>query len=932
MLRMKNKNFKTFIILIVIVSLPVQGQVLHWLTQPDADIGPVVNHYSSSPKISTNGRYVTFSSYATNLIPDDTNNERDVFLKDVQTGEIKLVTSTQSGEQIEFIGSAFSAPTSDGRYVVFESGSAELPNGSGLWHEEYLFLKDMVTGQVTNLSGYGVDEYLESTGGVHLTDDARFITFGTYDDIEPNFGTSRAQVYRKDLLNNTYEIISISEDGLSPADDTSGLASVSPNGRYILLSSEAHNLTADVINNSRNNLFLRDMNTGTTQLINVTPNGDSSAFDDFSPSGSVSNIGTVAFKTSQSDIVVNDTNSQSDLFYYNGTDIQRINLTPTGNEVSDPSPVPVISGDGTRIVFSSYSTELINNDNNGTGDLFSYDTSSGQLSAITLNNNNETANNSSTQPSISLDGSRIAFVSHASDLNSEPVSVLHPEIFVYRFQQQQFKKLTETAFNPHTIIEDVYGGYLSSDQQTVLYHTKSYNLSTDSVEADASHLYLLDRHDNSHHLLALKAYATDISANGRYVVVNSDYFQPGGLIDLGTNHVFLYDLLNDHFTQIDEGLGGRVNNDGKVVFYTGKDIAANDSNGEYDVYLYDPATQIISLISEGMDGMASTGDFPDIGGEGNNTWVVFESDADNLVPVNSNSHQDIYLKKIPSGSITRVSQTPAGVEGNGRSDYPRISEDASTIVFTTQANNLTSDDYSQAATSQVLYFDRINTLLYLASKNESGLPLYGQSYSMLASVSDSGRYISFVYQDEVFEGIDFNADDDYREDAVLFDTVTQIPKIISVTSQDLHTDDVVNGLVTVVEDDAVNPPLIGVTFSAYGANFSGVANHPGHQDMFLYQQGGPDLDLHVQVVGSGTVSGTSGINCSSDCHYDFSLGTELTLVATASAGVSFIGWQMDFGQCQDDTNPCAVTMDRTKTLTAYFIDPSDVIFTSGFED
>lgn len=928
---MKKMRMSGFILVAWVVSFSVQGQVLHWLAQPNADIGPVVNHYSSSPKISTNGRYVTFSSYATNLIPDDTNNERDIFLKDLMTGNIKLVTSTQSGDQINFIGSAFSAPTSDGRYVVFESGSGALPNGSGLWHEEYLYLKDMITGQVTNLSEYGAGDFFEVTG-VHLTDDARYITFGTYDDIDPNFSASRAQVYRKDLLTDTYELISVSEDGLSAADDTSSLASVSPNGRYILMSSEANNLTADVINNSRDNLFLRDMNTGTTQLVNVTPSGDSSAFDDFSPSGSVSNIGTVAFKTSQSDIVVNDTNGLSDLFYYDGTNIQRINLTPAGNEVSDASPVPVISGDGSRIVFSSYSSELVNNDNNETGDLFSYDTASGQLTVVTVNNSNETANASSTQPSLSLDGSRLAFVTYASDLNAEPVSQLLPEIFVYRFQQQQFKKVTETAFNPHTIIAAVYGGYISSDQQTVLYHTKSYNLTADPVEADTSNLYRLDRSDNSHHLLALKASASDISANGRYVAVNSDYFQPGGLIDLGGNHVFLYDRLNDVFTQIDEGYSGRVNDDGVVVFYTRKDIAANDSNGEYDVYLYDPVSQVISLISEGLDGMAAGGDFPDIGGQGNNTWVVFESEADNLVPADTNNRPDIFMKKVPTGAITRVSQTPAGVEANERSDYPRISEDASTIVFSTQADNLTSDDYSQAGTGQILYYDRVNTLLHLASKNESGLPLYAQNYSMFASVSDSGRYISYVYEDVTFEGIDFADDDDYREDAVLFDTITQTPKIISVTSQGLHTDDRVINLVSVVEDQSLNPPLIGVTFSAYGPNFSGVDNHPGHLDMYLYQQGGPDLDLHIQVVGAGTVSGTSGINCSSDCHYDFSLGTELTLVATAATGATFMGWQMDFGQCQDDTNPCEVTMDRAKTLTAYFIDPNDIIFSHGFEN
>jgi len=79
------------------------------------------------------------------------------------------------------------------------------------------------------------------------------------------------------------------------------------------------------------------------------------------------------------------------------------------------------------------------------------------------------------------------------------------------------------------------------------------------------------------------------------------------------------------------------------------------------------------------------------------------------------------------------------------------------------------------------------------------------------------------------------------------------------------------------------------------------------------------------------VSGNAGINCSLQCQYNFPLGATLDLVASPDAGMIFEGWSVDFGDCNDNSNPCSLTMDREKTLTATFSNPNDIIFTNGFE-
>lgn len=90
---------------------------------------------------------------------------------------------------------------------------------------------------------------------------------------------------------------------------------------------------------------------------------------------------------------------------------------------------------------------------------------------------------------------------------------------------------------------------------------------------------------------------------------------------------------------------------------------------------------------------------------------------------------------------------------------------------------------------------------------------------------------------------------------------------------------------------------------------------------FTLDPGPQSLQLNVLKAGSGEgrVTASPGdIDCGPVCSEEFVQGTKVTLTATAENGDVFVEWQ---GPCEDG-NPCLVTMDQSKTVTAVFEDPA----------
>jgi Tol biopolymer transport system component len=153
------------------------------------------NAESEEPNISADGRYVAFMSVADNLVPGDVNGSRDVFVKDLQTGAITLVSADASGIQGNNVseGSSISA---DGRYVAFVSDADNLVAGDSNGVAD-LFVKDLQTGAITRMStDASGSEGNAFSHDAAISADGRYVTFfSEADNLVPGDTNGVADVF-----------------------------------------------------------------------------------------------------------------------------------------------------------------------------------------------------------------------------------------------------------------------------------------------------------------------------------------------------------------------------------------------------------------------------------------------------------------------------------------------------------------------------------------------------------------------------------------------------------------------------------------------------------------------------------------------------------------------------------------------------------------
>ncbi|QRM27783.1 M10 family metallopeptidase C-terminal domain-containing protein [Microvirga sp. VF16] len=197
---------------------------------------------SRSAQISPDGRYVLFESNATNLVAGDTNGTSDVFLKDLLTGEIRRISTDSSGT--EGNGYSYQARFSaDGRSVVFTSRASNFVPGDN--NADYdVFLKDLATGAIDRLSttstGAEVHGWSEEP---RLSKDGRYLIFASAaDDVVPGDSNHKYDLFRKDLVTGEVIRLSISAEGIPSDDDTGYGIDVSPDGRFVVVGSRASTL------------------------------------------------------------------------------------------------------------------------------------------------------------------------------------------------------------------------------------------------------------------------------------------------------------------------------------------------------------------------------------------------------------------------------------------------------------------------------------------------------------------------------------------------------------------------------------------------------------------------------------------------------------------------------------------------------------------
>ncbi len=331
---------------------------------------------SRDPSISADGRYVAFWSFATNLVADDTNGRADVFVYDRQTSTIVRASVDSSGNQASN-HCFFPVLSADGRFVAFESSAENLVTGdtNGL---SDVFVRDLQAGTTERVSvdsGGG-----ESDGDSNLASisaDGRFVAFeSTATNLVANDTNGKKDVFVRDRQAGTTEIASVDSSG-NFGDGDSRAAAISSDGRFVAFESAATNLVAGD-GNGVHDVFVHDRDDGTTVRVSVDSAGNEGNGDSRNPS--ISSDGQlVAFVSSSSNLVADDTNGGDDVFVRNraASTTERASVDSAGLQSNGQSADAWISADGSRVVFGSNATNLVQGDTNGVFDVFVRERSGG---------------------------------------------------------------------------------------------------------------------------------------------------------------------------------------------------------------------------------------------------------------------------------------------------------------------------------------------------------------------------------------------------------------------------------------------------------------------------------------------------------------------------------------------------------------------------
>jgi Tol biopolymer transport system component len=275
------------------------------------NFGVQANGFSNVPSISGDGRFIAFWSHATNLVPNDTNHVPDVFLHDRILRTTTRVSVDSSGAEAD-LDSLASALSADGRYVAFESYATNLVPGDTNGVED-VFVHDRVAGTTTRVSvGPGGIEGDGTSQSPSISADGGTFAFLSWSSNFVSGDTNgTADVFVRDIVLDTIVRANVSTEG-AQGNGLSVSAELSGDGRLVAFTSWAPNLVpADT--NGASDAFLRDLEAGTTTRLNVGPAG----IEDDGRASSVAidaEGGRVAFDSDGGTLVPGDSNAKSDVF------------------------------------------------------------------------------------------------------------------------------------------------------------------------------------------------------------------------------------------------------------------------------------------------------------------------------------------------------------------------------------------------------------------------------------------------------------------------------------------------------------------------------------------------------------------------------------------------------------------------------------------
>ncbi|MCG8405248.1 MAG: dockerin type I domain-containing protein [Phycisphaerales bacterium] len=227
------------------------------------------------------------------------------------------------------------------------------------------------------------------------------------------------QVYVRDRQNNTTTMVSV-ESGGTPGNGTSSASAISANGQIVAFFSIASNLVPND-NNGAADIFVRDLQAGTTTRVSVASDGtEANAGVDSAPAISP-NGRYVAFCSSSNNLIGagNDNNGTQDVFVHDrktGT-TTRVSVSSSGTEGNGGSCDGSFSGDGRYVAFSSNASNLVAGDTSGDFDCFVHDRQTGTTTRVSVTSSGAEVSGFNVRPKLSSDGRFVLFETNADFLS-----------------------------------------------------------------------------------------------------------------------------------------------------------------------------------------------------------------------------------------------------------------------------------------------------------------------------------------------------------------------------------------------------------------------------------------------------------------------------------------------------------------------------------
>ena len=461
---------------------------------------------SEDPVMSANGRFVAFHSFSSDLVLLDLNGRRDVFVRDLQNGTTTLVSVNLSGTGTGNGTSERPTISDNGRFVVFESDASNLvPNDTN--GQIDVFVRDLQTSTTTlvsaNSSNNGGGN--QASFDAVISPDARYVAFtSAASDLVTFDNNNTVDVFVRDVSFAHTRMVSCDFMCTSPGNDSSFMPNVpkdkaaravfSADGIYLVFESRATNLvdTPDA-NGHSPDVFVRNLDIGLTNLMSINSTLSASA-NGGSTTPIISRNGRfVFFQSVASDLTPNDPSGGLDLFVRDRntslTSLVSVTTANTGSNIHSNSHFfPVASADGRYVIFQSDSNAYVVNDSNINIDVFRRDLETNTTALVSVDVNGGTTSNSAARGSVmSADGRFVAFTGFGNvQFSSTPDSNGIADVFV-----RDMNAGTTTLVSANTTGTAASGNFpaISADGRFVAFESSATDIVPNSITANSTNIF-----------------------------------------------------------------------------------------------------------------------------------------------------------------------------------------------------------------------------------------------------------------------------------------------------------------------------------------------------------------------------------------------------------------------------------------------------------